>query len=227
MNEPADSRGGAAGGGTAGPAERWGAIVLAAGASLRMGRAKQLIEIDGLPLVARAAGAALEGGLWPVIVVVGANAAQVRPVLARLPVLIVENAAWPEGMASSLRAGVGALVQFSRSTDGVLAALCDQPGFTAATVGSLRAAQTASGRGIAAARYAGRIGAPALFGRRYYSALAALTGEKGARTLLLASIDDVVAVDLPELAPDLDTPADLASFSRARGGRTDPRPPAA
>lgn len=202
----------AEGPGSSGAKGRWGAIVLAAGASTRMGRNKQILEIAGRPLVARAAEAALEGGLWPVIVVVGANAADVRPVLARLPVLTVENPAWPEGMASSIRAGIGALGQFSRSMDGVLIALCDQPAFSAATVARLREAQAESGRSIAAARYHGRVGAPALFARQHFAALAALTGEEGARVLLQKADEAVTAVDLPELGLDLDTPADLAAL---------------
>jgi CTP:molybdopterin cytidylyltransferase MocA len=113
-------------------------------------------------------------------------------------------------MASSLRAGIGALGQFSRDMDGVLIALCDQPAFTAEVVAKLRAAQAQFGKSIAAARYMGRVGAPALFARKHFPALAALTGEEGARALIQRAGDDVAAVDLPELALDLDTPADLS-----------------
>ena len=62
---------------------------------------------------------------------------------------------------------------------------------------------------IVAARYAGRLGAPALFTREHFAALAALTGEEGARDLIHADPTRVAAVDLPELAHDLDTPEDL------------------
>jgi molybdenum cofactor cytidylyltransferase len=195
--------------------QRFGALILAAGASRRMGRTKALLEIGGQTLVVRAALAALAAPVWPVVVVLGAQAAQIRPALARLPVLPVENPAWSEGMASSLRAGVAALRQFSRQLDGALVALCDQPAFSAETIGRLLAAQRETGLGIAAARYGGRCGAPALFLREHFAALAALTGEEGARLLLNGDPARVAAVDLPELAADLDTPEDYARFLKA------------
>lgn len=191
---------------------RFGCVVLAAGASTRMGTPKQLLEIEGRTLAARAVAAALASPAWPVVVVLGAHAEKIRPVLARLPVLLVENPAWSEGMASSIRAGITTLRQFSRSLDGALVALCDQPGFSAETIAQLVAAHSASGRSIAAARYSGRCGAPALFLREHFAALAELTGEEGARLFLNGDPGRVAAVDLPELAVDLDTPADYAAW---------------
>lgn len=191
------------------------AIILAAGASSRMGRPKQLLEIGGQTLVARAVNAVMEAGLWPVVVVLGANSDEIKPVLARLPVISVVNAAWAEGMATSLRTGIKTLGQYSRTAPAALIGLCDQPGFTAEVarrlVDALAAGEGAM-KGIAAARYDGRLGAPAVFRRKYFSALAELTGDQGARALLQSRADDVAAVDLPELGVDLDTGADWAAF---------------
>ena len=194
---------------------RIGAVILAAGASRRMGRPKALLELGGRPLVVRAAEAALAAPVWPVVVVLGAGAEKIRPALARLPVLAIENPAWAEGMASSLRTGLATLRQFSRHLDGAVVALCDQPAFSAETIVRLIEAQKATGRTIAAARYGGRCGAPALFGREHFAALAALTGEEGARLLLNGDPAGVAAVDLPELAADLDTPEDYERFLKA------------
>lgn len=195
------------------------AILLAAGGSRRMGRPKQLLEIAGRPLVVRAAEIALEAGAWPVVVVLGASAPQIRPLLARLPVLTVENAAWTEGMASSLRSGVAALRQFERGLAGAFVVLCDQPGLSAGVLRQLAEAWRSSGLNAAAARYSGRLGAPALFGREHFAALAALTGEDGARAALNADPARVAAVDLPEMETDLDTPAD---YDRWRGIKAGP-----
>ena len=85
---------------------RFGCVILAAGLSARMGSPKQLLEIGGRPLVLRASEAALESPVWPVVVVLGAHAERIRPLFARLPVLVVENPTWQEGMASSIRATV-------------------------------------------------------------------------------------------------------------------------
>jgi molybdenum cofactor cytidylyltransferase len=189
-------------------------VILAAGASTRMGTPKQLLEIAGRPLLVRAVEAALASPAWPVVVVLGANAEKIRPVLARLPVLTTENPAWAEGMASSIRAGVTTLQQFSRRLDAALIALCDQPAFSADTIAQLVAAQRTTGRSIVAARYAGRHGAPAVFLREHFDTLAHLTGEEGARALLNGDPERVAAVDLPALALDLDTPADFAALQK-------------
>jgi CTP:molybdopterin cytidylyltransferase MocA len=191
---------------------RIGAVILAAGASTRMGRPKQLLEIEGQPLLVRAVEAALAAPVWPVVVVLGANAERIRLALARHPVLVTENPAWSEGMAASLRAGVATLQQFSRHLDGALVALCDQPAFSAAMITQLLDTQRATGRSIVAARYAGRNGAPALFMREHFAGLASLTGEEGARAMLNADSTRVAAVDLPALAIDLDTAEDVAAF---------------
>jgi molybdenum cofactor cytidylyltransferase len=198
------------------PPFRFGAVILAAGGSTRMGTPKQLLEIDGKPLVVRAVEAALASPAWPVVVVLGANAEKIEPTLARLPVLITENPAWAEGMASSIRAGVTVLRQFSRALDGAVVALCDQPAFSADVIAQLVATQRATGRSIVAARYAGRHGAPALFLREHFSTLVALTGEEGARALLNDDPARVAAVDLPALAVDLDTPADVAALQQTK-----------
>ncbi|MBI5693358.1 MAG: nucleotidyltransferase family protein [Verrucomicrobia bacterium] len=195
---------------------RCGVVILAGGASTRMGSPKQLLEFQGQPLIVRVAEAALAAPVWPIVVVLGAHADRIRPTLAHLPLLVTENAAWAEGMASSIREGISTLQQFSRRLDAALIALCDQPAFSAEAVRKILATQVASGRSIVAARYAGRPGAPALFLRTHFAALASLTGEEGARTLLNAGSDHVATVDLPALAMDLDTPADLAAAQLAR-----------
>lgn len=197
---------------------RFGAVVLAAGPSTRMGRPKQLLLVDGKSLLVRAVEQALASPAWPVVVVLGANAEQIRPVLAKLPVLIADNPAWAEGMAASIRTGVAILQQFSRQLDAALITLCDQPAFSAATIERLVAEQRATGRSIVAARYSGRQGAPALFAKEHFPALVALTGEEGARAMLNGDASIIAPVDLPELAFDLDTPADYAALRTGQKG---------
>lgn len=192
---------------------RVGAVLLAAGASRRLGQPKQLLPIDGKPLIVRMAECLLATNTWPVVVVLGAHAEEIRPVLARLPVLVSENPAWSEGMASSLRTGIGALQQFSRSLDAALVTVCDQPALCPEVVRQLVAMQRASGRSMVAAHYAGRNGVPALFLREHFHALSELTGEEGARLLLNRHPELVATVALPDLAVDLDTPDDVAAHA--------------
>ncbi len=196
---------------------RIGVIVLAAGGSTRLGQPKQLLRIEGVPLIVRVVAAALDSPLWPVVVVVGSAAVAIRKELARHPVLIAENPVWMEGMASSLRTGIATLASFSRTLDGALVALCDQSAFSRHTIECLlqKAPPHLDGH-IVASRYADRLGAPALFSRTYFPALANLSGDEGARHVISAASQAgmVTTVDLPELADDIDTPQDLARFGR-------------
>ncbi|MEO6004179.1 MAG: nucleotidyltransferase family protein [Opitutus sp.] len=201
---------------------QYGAVILAAGASSRMGQPKQILPLGGDPLVVRAIKAALDSSAWPVVVVLGAHAEKIRPLLVRYPVIIVENAAWVEGMASSIRTGIATLRQFSRRLEAAVLGLCDQPAFTATVVRELVEAQRKTGALIVAARYNGRNGAPALFMREQFSILENLTGEEGARSLLNGGPELIVSVDLPALAADVDTPEDYSRYTNDQGGLAGP-----
>jgi len=192
---------------------RIGAVVLAAGGSSRMGSPKQLLEIGGKALIVRAVEAVLASPARPVVVVVGAQAERVRARIARHPVAVVANPAWVSGLASSVRVGLATLLAAEPALDAVLLALCDQPGLCAAVIERLAALHRETGR-VAAARYGGRNGAPAVFGRAHFAALAALEGEAGARRLLNEDPERIAALDLPEMNLDLDTPEDLRTWGR-------------
>jgi molybdenum cofactor cytidylyltransferase len=198
------------------PCARLGAIILAAGESSRMGSIKQLLELDAVPLVARAAEAALAAGARPVVVVLGAQSERVGGALARLPVTVVLNADWTSGMASSIRAGVEALAAMEPGIDAVLLAPCDQPALSADVISRLWDLHRSSGR-TSAARYSGRNGAPAIFGRADFGQLMELKGDKGARHLLNGGPEAVASLDLPEMALDLDEPRDVDTW---RSGAT-------
>ena len=178
-----------------------------------MGQPKQLLEIGGTTLIERTVAAALASPVWPVVVVVGEQGAAIRARLVRQPVLIADNPHWAAGMATSLRAGIETLRFFSRDITGVIVALCDQPGFSAETIAALLKAQSETGADTVAARYAGRLGAPTLFMAKHFQMLRQLSGDQGARALINAD-PAAVGVDLPELAIDLDTPADVSSYIR-------------
>jgi len=199
------------------PPFRLGAVVLAAGASSRMGAVKPLLEVGGRTLLARAADAALEAGAHPVMVVLGANAALVRAGLGARAVDTVVNAGWISGMASSIRAGVAALLAAAPELDAILVTPCDQPALSAEVIRHLARLSRTTGR-IAAARYGGRVGAPAVFGREDFAALQELSGDEGARRLLNGSPEKVAAADFPELAVDLDSPEDYESWMKGTRG---------
>ena len=173
------------------------AVILAAGTSRRLGRPKQLVELDGEPLVRRIARIALTA-CDPVAVVSGA--VPLDGPLSGLPVEIVENVFWTEGIASSIRAGIA----WAEPADAAVLLTCDQVLLDTA---HLRALLHASGDGrLAASRYAGILGIPAVFPRAFFPVLLALSGDRGAQPLL----EPAIPVDWPAGARDLDTLADLS-----------------
>jgi xanthine dehydrogenase accessory factor len=191
---------------------RFAAIILAAGASTRLGQPKQLLLHEGTPLIVRAAQAALSAGASPVIVVLGAHAEKIRPALADLPVTIVENPHWAEGMGTSIATGFSALPVGTPTVGSVLLAVCDQPHFSANSIARLRTAL--DGRHtIAATRHGDTAGVPAIFTHSHFPTLRLLRGAEGARRIISAHTDTTALVDLPELAFDIDTPTDLARLN--------------
>lgn len=198
----------------AAPTLSFGAVILAAGGSTRMGQPKQLLPIDGAPLVMRAVHAALASPVWPIVVVLGHAAEKIRPLLARVPLQIVVNPRWSEGLGSSLVSGIEILDQFSTSLDGAMIALADQPHLSASAIRRLASAFIGK-NGITAARYSRALGAPVIFGRSFFPELLALPPDQGAQGLLRRHAATVTAVDLPELSVDLDTPEDYQRFLEA------------
>ncbi len=180
------------------------AVILAAGASRRLGRPKQRVEVGGESLLHRAARAALGAGLAPVIIVLGAEA--LEPLVADLPVEIVRNRHWEEGMASSIRAGLEALPP---TADALLLMVCDQIRLDAPLLRRLIQAFQASPNRPAACAYEDTLGVPAIFPRSAFTELAALRGDRGARLLLKQR--DVTPLPWSEGKLDLD---DLEAVSR-------------
>ena len=178
--------------------------MLAAGGSERMGEPKQLLPIDGQPMVRRVVDVVCGAGLDQVVVVTGAYAGQVAQALVGLPVEFVTNEAWPEGMSASLRRGLGALRPEIRASIIVLA---DQPTLTSDVLSALVARYRATGAPIVAPVWQGRRGNPVLFDRRLFAALLAVEGDQGGRVLLTryAAQVEQVEVDGAAVLFDVDT----------------------
>jgi CTP:molybdopterin cytidylyltransferase MocA len=188
-----------------------GAIVLAAGASRRLGFPKQLLTFRGSPLVARAAQAALDAGANPVVVVVGADADLTLPVLMQVSgVISVVNQDWKSGMASSFTTGIRAVVGKSE-VDGFIAMLVDQPNVRTSSLRKLIGAFDSDHR-LVASRYGNTIGVPAIFGKEFAEELLTLTGDTGAGPWLRANQERVTLVDMPEAELDVDTVNDVEAM---------------
>ncbi len=187
-----------------------GAVVLAAGSSSRMGSPKQILKFRGESLLKRAALAALGAGCRPVIVVTGAHAGLSRVELDGLDVLEVFNPHWETGMASSVRAGVEALLNADADLTAAVLMLCDQPHVTADIISGLIAAHRAAGSlPLVASTYGGSFGVPALFGRALFAELAQLQGAAGARQVIKRHASEAHFLSFPNGEVDVDTPDDF------------------
>ncbi len=191
------------------------AVVLAAGASTRLGKPKQLIEMEGESLLRRTARLALEAGCAPVFVVLGFEAERMRAELQGVDATALMNEQWSEGMGSSLRRGMEAVCAMETHPAGVLLLVCDQPQLTADHLRKLLAEQGADEEAITASEYAGRAGVPAVFGRLYFAELLAVEGDRGAREVVQRHTDRIRTVLWPEGERDLDRPEVLEALERA------------
>jgi molybdenum cofactor cytidylyltransferase len=186
-------------------------IVLAAGAATRFGSPKQLARLNGHPLLHLAVARAVQIAGQSVTVVLGANAAELAPLLRHTGASMVINRDWTEGLGSSVRAGVAGI---PAAADGALLMLADQPAVTADDLRRLVHAWRVQPNHIVAAQYAGTAGVPAIFAREDFAALASLRGDAGARALLRRAGARLVRVPVPSAAIDIDTPEDLLKLQK-------------
>ena len=194
---------------------RFGVVVLAAGASTRLGvgvTPKQLLLYEGQTLVRRAAETALASTCRPVVVVLGANAVAVGNEL-ELPLIVTRNREWETGMASSLRAGLDAVLGADRNVDGVVVMLTDQPFVNAQLIDTLIERRRETRKIIVTAQYGGVRGVPALFARELFAEVEQLTGHEGARQIIRKYPDETVTVEFAGAAIDIDTPEDYQALS--------------
>lgn len=181
-------------------------LVLAAGGGSRYGRPKALVDLGGRLLVERAADTLRAAGVPEIVVVLGAAAAEIRASADLRGARLVDNPDWPTGLASSLRAGLGALA--TGPADAAVVMLADMPGVTPEAVRRVTAG--AAAQTLTIAGYAGRNAHPVVLGRDHWAGVAALaTGDAGARPYL--RLHPPAVVDCTGIADpaDVDRPADL------------------
>lgn len=177
-------------------------IVLAAGGSARMqGHIKQLLPWRGKTLIEHAIEIAQHPRADETLVVLGAHADVVRPVVEKTGARVIVNAEWQTGQASSIRAGLRALAPNIAAAIFVNA---DQPFLTSAVIDALMARYRETGASIIASVFAGRHGNPALFARAHFDELCALRGEQGGRALFAKYVVLTVEFDA-QMGIDIDT----------------------
>jgi len=181
------------------------AVILAAGSASRFGAAKQLLCHNGKSLVQRCVDVANAVFDTRVVVVVGANGQEVQSSIHSAEAIV--NPQWQQGLGTSLACGV---LTLDTQCDGVCILLADQVEITADHLTDL--VNAFDGHNTVCAQSRGRRGVPAIFPRALFAELAHLSGDTGAKSLLQRLTDNVIAIDMPEAAIDIDTPKDWANY---------------
>ena len=179
-------------------------VILAAGTASRMGTMKVLLPWHGQPLIRHIAQVALTARLEPVVVVTGNEATTVVQELRGVPVEVVHNEHYRDGLSGSLRVGIAAL---GSEIAAALVMLGDQPLLTAEVIDQLVERYEQGGACIVAPFADGQRGNPVLFARRFFAELQSITGDQGARAVLQKYRDAIVAVEVDRaVLEDVDTP---------------------
>jgi molybdenum cofactor cytidylyltransferase len=185
-------------------------IVLAAGASRRMGANKLLLPIAGETLVRRACGRALAAGLEPLIVVLGYESDRVRAALSGLDCLFALNSELGSSMSSSLHRGIEAL---PATTEVAVVMLADMVNVTEHMLRALTARAATSAAPLVSSRYAGTLAPPVLFRRALFSELLGSTGEGCGKAVVERHKANALFIDWPPAALiDVDTPEEFAQL---------------
>lgn len=185
-------------------------LLLAAGASTRMGRPKQLLPYHGRTLLRHAAETAVATGYLPIILVTGALHNELVNEVADLPIQAVYNFEWQTGMASSIRTGLAAVAIAQPAA--VLIMLTDQPLVTPELLKQLSTHQQHTQAPIVAAAYGDTIGVPAVFDKTMIPQLLQLQGQQGAGRLIANLGAAVGRVPFPAGLLDVDTPEQYAAL---------------
>lgn len=186
------------------------AVILAAGASQRLGKPKQLLKWHNLTLLEHAiqnARPLLDGRI---IVVLGAHAQAIQNAVDLSDVDALVNPNWQEGIASSIRAGICSLPE---TAEAALIMLCDQPLVGTEQLQTLLLGWQNKPDRITASQYHDAIGVPALFPSEFFKSLLKLEGDQGAKRLLLKFGDKLQKIPLPEAKFDIDSTRDFEQLT--------------
>ncbi len=185
-----------------------GLIILAAGASVRMGKSKQSLEFEGKTLLQRSIQTALESECRPIVVVLGAQIDVLKNEIKDFDVQLAENADWKKGMSSSLKTGLEKILEINNQINGILIMVCDQPFVSAELINRLMEDFKNTENLIVASRYAETLGVPALFDKQFFPRLLELDNSGGAKEIIQQFQNETVAVPFEKGNFDIDTPDD-------------------
>lgn len=182
-------------------------VILAAGASSRLGSPKQNMMYNGKTLLQHAIYTALQV-TDDVMVVLGANSEAIGKTIFDQSVQILHNSRWECGMSASLHKAIDHIQRHQPDVTHVLFMVCDQPLINDQHLLALKEAALTSYRGIVATNYRNTTGVPAIFSKKYFTDILDLSGDEGARKIIKDNADDVWAIPFERASIDVDTVED-------------------
>ena len=188
-----------------------GVILLAAGASARLGEPKQLLKFHGETLLRRSTKIALAASNR-VIVTLGSRIEILRKEIKDLPVEIVENKEWETGMSGSIKVALKKLLEDADEVKAIIVMVCDQPFVDENLLEKIISKFQETDAPIVACEYQNALGVPALFHKNLFPELLALDAQTGAKRLIKKYHAQTAAISFPEGAFDIDTPADYENL---------------
>ncbi len=180
-------------------------ILLAAGGSARYGSPKQLIPFKGQTLLRHLTEVCVCSKAKSVHVVLGAFADLLKLQLLGLQIQVIHHTRWHEGLSSSLRVAIKAL---PKSTKAVVIVLCDQPHVSTPLLDKIIDVYLSKGTPIVASEYGNSLGVPALFEKRLFPELLKLSGDRGAKQVILKHRTRAASIPFPQGTIDIDNPGD-------------------
>ena len=180
-------------------------IILAAGASIRLGKPKQLLLYKGKSLVQHVVTEAKNSRADEVVVILGANHDLIaNEIPADKKIKFIVNDQWEDGMASSIKAGI-IFVTKEVSPDFAILAVCDQPFIDSALFNKLIDTHLRTNKPIVASQYQHTLGTPVLFDKQFFNELVSLNGDHGARSIILKHPTRLTTIPFPSGHIDIDT----------------------
>ena len=183
-------------------------VLLAAGKSRRMGRPKLMMEYHGKTFLNHAVEAIRASGMEDAVVVTGYEHLVLENELKKLKMDFVYNDKWEDGMSSSVRSGLNYVRTKWLEKEYVILMVADQPYISGKILQQLLDKAIDSGKLMVASVYSGAVGTPALFHREMFGSLEELSGDQGAKKVIIENESDTATVDFPAGSVDIDTPSD-------------------
>jgi len=193
-------------------------LLLAAGSSSRMGKPKMLLPYNGKTFLQKIVDEIQKLDNALLLVITGCYHSLLNKILTKQHIAFVQCEDWEQGMGASIQTGINYVLQHYTNADNIIILVCDQPYISSGLLQEMIDTTRSTSKGIIACAYAGTTGTPVLFDKKYFSELAMLDGQQGAKKILQQFAADVSPIMFPEGIIDIDNPEDYERFMNKKSG---------